>query len=832
MKAVRRLLSMFFVTVIMFVYYLAAPAKTLADSFAQEQGIEAYTDGNDNVTGVTDARGSTVLTQYDAAKRIATQITDARNNSTAYGYDSLNRVNSISSGNTEIGYTYADDKLTTVNVDGAVAYGLTYDGFGRTISTKAGASADSMAALATNAYDGDTGLLTQTQYGNGFTVSYVYDNLDRITEVKYNGTSMYRYVYDGSGNLYSACDAALGFTIYYEYDHTDRCVKSCTKDNATDAIRSSYSYQYDVNNNLIKLTCSTNGTTWATTYTYDKDNRPITATLASGSAITNTYDSIGRLSTKSIGAYTTTLSYLAGINGSQTAMVSSYQNGTDAAYQYEYDANGNITHIQQGDTHLYYQYDALNQLVREDNSILNKSITYTYDDRGNMLNKTEYAYVANGGTLGAAADTITYGYESEYQAWADQLTSYDGEAIRYDASGNPTTYRGYTMAWQGRRLTGATNGTNTISYSYDENGIRTQKTVNGTVTNYNYHGSALISQVTGNDTLLFSYDAAGNAAAVNYNGTYYYYVRNGQNDIIRLIDGENNTVVEYAYDSWGTPLSTTGTLASTLGAQNPFRYRGYVYDAETGLYYLQTRYYDPEVSRFINADNQLSTGSDLTGLNLFAYCGNNPVNRIDPTGEAWWHWALGAAVVAVVAVATVVTCGGFAAAATAVCMVGSGVAAATTASTVAAGAFIGSATVYGMAVLSAASTSNSVQEFNDQGNWGTVAATAFGGLTGGYDGYTMSKAQTPTSTPTNTSRGSTGRTEPANLREKLAMEQVKSNPSAGTPLTKITLNDPRWPSSEGWVKMQQIVPTSQGNINIHYVYNQTLKIFDDFKFKP
>ena len=164
--------------------------------------------------------------------------------------------------------------------------------------------------------------------------------------------------------------------------------------------------------------------------------------------------------------------------------------------------------------------------------------------------------------------------------------------------------------------------------------------------------------------------------------------------------------------------------------------------------------------------------------------------------------------------------------------VASGVAAATTASTIAAGAFIGSATVYGMAVLSAASTSSSVQEFNDQGNWETVAATAFGGLTGGYDGYTMSKAQTPTSTPTNTSRGSTGRTEPANLREQLAMEQVKSNPSAGTQLTKITLNDPRWPSSEGWVKMQQIVPTSQRNINIHYVYNQTLKIFDDFKFKP
>ena len=158
------------------------------------------------------------------------------------------------------------------------------------------------------------------------------------------------------------------------------------------------------------------------------------------------------------------------------------------------------------------------------------------------------------------------------------------------------------MTWQGRRLTGATNGTTTTAYTYDENGLRTQKTVNGTATQYRYHGSVLISQVSGNDKLLFSYDANGNVVAVNYNGTYYYYVRNGQNDVIRLIDGSNNTVVEYSYDSWGRQISCTGTLATTLGAQNPFRYRGYVYDTDTGLYYLQTRYYDPEVGRFINAD--------------------------------------------------------------------------------------------------------------------------------------------------------------------------------------------------------------------------------------
>ena len=162
--------------------------------------------------------------------------------------------------------------------------------------------------------------------------------------------------------------------------------------------------------------------------------------------------------------------------------------------------------------------------------------------------------------------------------------------------------------------------------------------MNGTATQYRYHGSVLISQVTGSNKLLFSYDANGNAVAVNYNGTYYYYVRNGQNDVIRLIDGDNNTVVEYAYDSWGTPLSTTGSLASTLGAQNPFRYRGYVYDAETGLYYVISRYYDPEIGRWINADNQIAgVGGEVLGYNMFAYCMNNPVNMSDPTGS-WPKW--------------------------------------------------------------------------------------------------------------------------------------------------------------------------------------------------
>ena len=139
----------------------------------------------------------------------------------------------------------------------------------------------------------------------------------------------------------------------------------------------------------------------------------------------------------------------------------------------------------------------------------------------------------------------------------------------------------------------------------------------------------------GTNTLRFSYDASGAVAAVDFNGTYYYYVRNGQGDIVKLIDGSRNTVVEYAYDSWGKLLSCTGTLATSLGSLNPFRYRGYVYDEETQWYYLKSRYYDPETCRFISADVLLSTGQGVLGHNCYAYCGNNPIERIDSEGEFW-----------------------------------------------------------------------------------------------------------------------------------------------------------------------------------------------------
>ncbi|MGN0799385.1 MAG: RHS repeat-associated core domain-containing protein [Christensenellales bacterium] len=427
---------------------------------------------------------------------------------------------------------------------------------------------------------------------------------------------------------------------------TGRLIRSAS-DNGSE-----YLYEYDLNNNLTKLHQSAGGSDWTTEYTYDKDNRPVTVTV-NGKTITDNYNATGTRASRVYGfstPYTVALTYLAGANGSKTAMLQSYKNGSEAAYTYAYDDNGNVTSITKGSASASYTYDSLNQLTRVNDGFTNKTTTYTYDNAGNILERKEYAYTT--GELGTPTDTVSYTYDS---AWKDKLVSYDGQTITYDEIGNPLSYRGYTLTWQGKRLQSLSGNNTTASYTYDEQGVRSSKTVNGVTTTFSYNGSLLMAQVQGSGTSqvkqLYSYDANGQLISVNYNGTEYYYLRNGQTDIVGLMDGSGNRVVEYTYDAWGKLISTTGTLATSLGADNPFRYRGYYYDTETGLYYLMTRYYDPEVCRFISADVYMTTGQGVLGGNMWAYCGNNPVCRYDDGGE-FWHLVIGAAVGAAISFAS------------------------------------------------------------------------------------------------------------------------------------------------------------------------------------
>ena len=166
--------------------------------------------------------------------------------------------------------------------------------------------------------------------------------------------------------------------------------------------------------------------------------------------------------------------------------------------------------------------------------------------------------------MGTPIDTVTYSYDDF--SWGDLLTGYDGQTITHDRIGNPLTDGTWTYTWEhGRELASMTSGATTWNYTYDANGMRTQRTNGSTTYSYIYNGSSLSQMTVGNNTLYFAYDAVGMPMAVTYNGTTYYYVTNLQGDVIAILNAAGTPVVNYRYDAWGNPISTTGTMATTLG---------------------------------------------------------------------------------------------------------------------------------------------------------------------------------------------------------------------------------------------------------------------------
>ena len=210
--------------------------------------------------------------------------------------------------------------------------------------------------------------------------------------------------------------------------------------------------------------------------------------------------------------------------------------------------------------------------------------------------------------------------------------------------GNPLTYRdGMSFTWFGRQMKTANVGGTTISYKYNAYGLRTEKKVGSTVHSYEYTGNTLYYENRGGMELHYRYDVNGNLASITRikaDGSKFtlYAICNSRGDVdeLRTLAGEQ--YARYVYDTWGNTIHIYDadgdeiTSTANLAVQNPIRYRGYYFDSETGLYYLQSRYYDPVTCRFINADSYVSTGTGILGYNMFAYCNNNPVICIDVSG--------------------------------------------------------------------------------------------------------------------------------------------------------------------------------------------------------
>lgn len=573
---------------------------------------------------VTDSRGNTTTYTYDTARGLQTGVTDASGNSTTYNYNSLNdRLDSVSSGGSNVLYHYDSvGRLTGVEAPSGTRYALIYDEYGYTTDIYM-----EQQVLIENEYDVWRGLLTHSTYGNGHEIGYVYDNLDRVIQKLYNGITKVKFRYDKFGNLYEKQDLFTNTTYHYNYDLTGRIV-GVTGSNGT-----SLNYVYDDFNRTKKYIAKFDGNSNVTEYIYgdssvsgQKNGLLYGVKQNDVERISYTYDKLARLNKRTLNTTTpfvTNYYYHQGAtSGTATTLIKKVQNGSDS-YEYAYDAVGNITQIKKnGSVYETYTYDNLNQLKTVTRG--SDTYTYNYDNGGNIQSVT-----LNGSTI----KNYTYG---DIQ-WFDLLTAYNGQTITYDQIGNPLQYRdGFNFAWSnGRQLTGITNGTDNISYLYNADGLRASKTVNGITTDYYWLEGVLLGQKTGNDYIIYLYDENGAAYGIICNNTYYYYVFNAQGDVVGIIDSTGTQVVSYDYSAWGEVLSITGTMADTLGQQNPIRYRGYYYDNETGFYYLQSRYYDPVTQRFLNADGLISTGQGMLGNNMFAYCGNNPVNYKDPSGQSF-----------------------------------------------------------------------------------------------------------------------------------------------------------------------------------------------------
>ena len=600
------------------------------------QTSSEYDSTGNYVTAETNEQGSTTHYVYDINGDV-TSITDADENVTSYTYDSSGNLTSVKNGDSENSYTYSGLGSVSKITHNGFSYSFNYDVFYNLVSTRIG-----NVAITSNTYDSN-GNLTKTAYANGDYLEYAYDNYGNISVITGETGKIAEMIYNKQGLVTKAVDYSSGETSYYYYTF-DGSLESEYRTSSDGSL--THYIITDSNGNTVEKT-SVNGQTMTITTGSDDDGK----SFVNNDGVINetSTDDLGRVSTvttkqnKSDTVFTKQYSYYHGSESNATTnMVGgiSYKLSSDKVlgYSYNYNDTGNVENVyENGKKVAVYTYDELNQLVWYADTRTGRYIRIVYDNYGNIQKMESYSLGTNWAPV-KLLETRTYSYDDTN--WKDKLTEFDGDSITYDKNGNPLTYRDdMIFEWEnGRILKNINTSDKAIQMSYDSNGMRTQKTVDGVKTNYYYDSSNNLFALTqGNDTLFFYYDNSGEVMSVSCNGTMYYYIKDLQGDITEIVDKDGKAVAEYAYDAWGNMLTeNNGTLA--VGKLNPFRYRSYVYDEETGLYYLQSRYYDTLTGRFLNADVYCDTESGTPlSTNMFAYCENNAINKSDDEGkDAWW----------------------------------------------------------------------------------------------------------------------------------------------------------------------------------------------------
>ncbi len=593
-----------------------------------------YEDGTNVVKSVRNAKGVKFAygrNPYNYAVESVTQSTEdgeANANEIIYNYGA---PVTVTSGNTKIDYSYdGARRKTEVSVNGVTQAKYSYKDFTynekqkkctlgeMTTVYETGNGTVSKHFIKTGYMDGESGKIAPTE------------TLD------IDGNLILRKSFDENQRLVSVTDAVSG-TSNITYDEFDNITRIVMNNHCEDYVYDGYGkllqkqYKGDLNQ------------TYRYTYKYNAAHDLNYITF--GSSVDSCKfkplkDVNGRNVGKEIYKDTDKVAaeYITyrkvGDHATNMPATIWFGNGTQIkdSIKYKYDSCGNICEItENGHIVAKYAYDSLNRLIREDNKAIGKTVLFTYDNAGNLTERCEYAYTRKSGEELSEQSCTHYSYDYD----GDKLKSYNGKEITYNSAGNPTAYCDKVVEWQyGKRLVKLGDTT----FAYDGAGKRTQK---GNITfKYDSDGK-LVKQ---SDGLEFIYDASGVVGLI-YRNMQYFYRKDAQGNVVAILNASGNVVVKYVYDAWGNHkvIDVNGNeVISGIGVLNPFRYRGYYYDTETGLYYLQTRYYDPEVGRFISQDSvEYADPEKINGINLYAYCGNNPVMNVDPTGTTeWWEWLL------------------------------------------------------------------------------------------------------------------------------------------------------------------------------------------------
>ena len=579
-------------------------------------------------------------TKYDInpINNLTNKIIDSSNVETNYIYNSKDQLVKVTKDKSLVNYSYNDNNLLSKISTNNKEYNFIYNNFLKMKQVKIKNN-----VLITNNYDINNGNLLSVNYGNNNNVNYNYDDLNRMLKTT-TMNDTYTYYYNNLGNISKIIS---NNNLYkYNYDFARRLINYRFDD-------FKIKYKYDENNN-IKEKKYKYFDQYTMNFTYNKENG-LTKTNIDTNNINYSYDYLGRLVEKNINDnYKINYKYVT--NGNKTSLIVNEIKINNDIYKYHYDKLYNITSINKNDKIINeYKYNKNNELVKDINYLVNRESRYIYDNEGNILRKDLYAIGNN-----KLISSNIYTYDNDYK---DKLIKFNDENITYDNIGNPLSIGNKTLTWiNGRELNSYTDNNLNVNYKYNKDGIRISKMVNGLETKYLVENNKIIFENKSGHVLYYIRDNQGNLEGIKYNNEIYYYIKNISNDITGILNNNLEQIVFYEYDSYGNIISikdTNGneiTDSNNIGIINPYRYKGYYYDTETNLYYLNTRYYSPVFGRFINADGYLSTGTSIIGNNMYAYCDNNPINNVDEDGTLAFAPALpwiGKALVDIISIVTV-----------------------------------------------------------------------------------------------------------------------------------------------------------------------------------